>query len=79
MSTDDLKERMITALKNDKKDILYTYLNNGEIRLAFGDKINFINYLKTSNYLEYEIVGEFRWTKIIMKFLVSRKTQVPMR
>ena len=57
-SIDELKNLCINALNNDKKDLIYKYLNNGDISTAFGDKKNFFNYIKTSNYLEYEILGE---------------------
>ena len=37
---------MINKLKNDKDNSIFNYLNNGDIRGAFKDKDDFINYLK---------------------------------
>ena len=48
----------INFLKNDTKDIYFTYLNNGDIKETFKTKEQFINYIETSSYLEYEILGE---------------------
>ena len=55
---DELKKLCIETLKNDKNDIIYKYLNNGDVSSRFGNKNNFINYIETSLYLEYEILGE---------------------
>jgi len=49
---------LVKFLENDKDDIYFTYLNNGDLREIFKNKANFIDYLKTSKYLEYDIVGE---------------------
>jgi hypothetical protein len=50
----ELKELAINALT----DKVFTYLNNGDIKSMFKDKENYINYIKNSNYLEYDIMGE---------------------
>tara|TARA_B100000767_G_scaffold275543_1_gene313194 strand:- start:4946 stop:10432 length:5487 start_codon:yes stop_codon:yes gene_type:complete len=55
---DQLKQMMINKLKNDKNNNVFNYLNNGDIRGAFKIKEDFINYIKNSYYLEYEITGE---------------------
>jgi hypothetical protein len=55
---DEIIELAIAFLEKDKKDIYFTFLNNGDIKETFKTKENFINYLKTSNYLEYDIIGE---------------------
>jgi len=49
---------IIKFLENDKDDIYFTYLNNGDIRETFNTKDKFIEYIKTSQYLEYDMVGE---------------------
>jgi hypothetical protein len=57
-SIDDIIKAMITFIKNDKKDLYFTYLNNGMIRTIFQTREKYIKYLETSTYLEYDIVGE---------------------
>ena len=57
-SIDDIIKAMITFIENDKKDLYFTYLNNGMIKSVFQTRENYIKYLKTSTYLEYDIVGE---------------------
>ena len=58
VTIDHIKQQLIQTLENDKTNQIYTYLNNGDISISFGDVSNFINYLKTSTYLEYDIIGE---------------------
>jgi len=49
---------VVKFLEDDKDDIYFTYLNNGDLREIFKNKKNFIEYIKTSTYLEYDILGE---------------------
>jgi hypothetical protein len=55
---DDLIDIAINFINNDVKNIYFTYLNNGDIKETFKTKEQFINYIKTSSYLEYDILGE---------------------
>ena len=55
---DQIKKIIIDFLEKDKDDIYFTYLNNGDIREIFNTKQNFIEYINTSTYLEYDILGE---------------------
>ena len=55
---ENIIENMIKFLTQDKDDIYFTYLNNGDIRNSFQDKKIFLDYIKTSNYLEYDTIGE---------------------
>ena len=49
---------LIHFLEKDKNDMYFTYLNNGDISEIFKTRENFIEYLKSSNYLEYDMIGE---------------------
>jgi hypothetical protein len=49
---------LVNFLQKDNDDIYFTYLNNGDIKEAFKTKENFIEYIKTSTYLDFEIIGE---------------------
>ena len=55
---DNIIESVVDFLNKDKNDIYFTYLNNGDIAEAFKNKDQFIDYIKTSNYLEYDMIGE---------------------
>jgi hypothetical protein len=57
-SIDELIDKMIKFIEADKDSRYFTYLNNGNICESFKERKNFIDYLKTSNYLEYDIIGE---------------------
>jgi len=54
----ELLETIINFINNDTHNIFYTYLNNGDIAESFKNKQDFIEYIKNSNYLEYDIIGE---------------------
>ena len=58
ITIDDIKEKMIKFLKNDTEDRYFTSLNNGDIRETWKTKENYINFIKDSNYLEYDTIGE---------------------
>jgi len=55
---DLIKEKMIDTIMKDIKDIIFTSLNNGDIKSMFTTRETFIKYLQTSNYIEYDIIGE---------------------
>jgi hypothetical protein len=58
ISIEEIIKKCINFLEKDTSDIYFTYLNNGDIKESFKTKKQFIGYLKNSNYLEYDILGE---------------------
>lgn len=59
ITIDNIKDKLIDFIKKDKDEIYFTYLNNGDIKLSFNNKkSDYINYINSSNYLGYDIVGE---------------------
>ena len=58
VSIESIVESMTKFVEKDKDNKYFTYLNNGNICESFKERNNFIDYLKTSNYLEYDLVGE---------------------
>jgi hypothetical protein len=54
LTIEDVKKKAIDAIN----DSIFTYLNNGDIKSMFKDKEDFITYIRNSNYLEYDILGE---------------------
>ena len=65
----DIINLMINFLVNDKDDIYFTFLNNGDIKEMFKTKKNYIEYIKNSEYLEYDIIGEL----ISLPGLITKK------
>ena len=57
-SIDELKEIIINTISKDKNNMIFNYINNGDLRGAFKTREDFIEYIKNSLYLEYEIIGE---------------------
>jgi hypothetical protein len=58
ISIDNIKLKAIDIIIQDKNDIIFTSLNNGDIKNTFKNRDNFIRYLRNSNYIEYDIIGE---------------------
>ena len=58
LSIESIIDSMKKFIEKDKDNKFLTYLNNGDIVESFKTKENFIEYLTTSNYLEYDIIGE---------------------
>jgi glycosyltransferase involved in cell wall biosynthesis len=58
ISIDELINKLVKFLENDKDNIIFTYLNNGDICELFKTKENYINYIKSSSNLDYDTIGE---------------------
>jgi hypothetical protein len=74
----------INTLKNDKQNNIFIYLNNGTIAESFKTKDNYINYINTSNYLEYDIVGELSAIPNVLspngiKFFIFNKKTITIK
>lgn len=78
----DLIKMMIDFIKTDKNDKYFTFLNNGDIKESFITRENFIEYLESSNYLEYDITGELLGIpnvlskKGILYYVIEKQTTV---
>ena len=80
-SIDELKDIIIDFLKKDKDDKYFTYLNNGDIKQTFTTKDNYIKYISSSQYLEYDIIGEIVslpnvLTKLGINFYILEKKNI---
>uniref|UniRef100_A0A6C0EDD6 Early transcription factor VETF large subunit n=1 Tax=viral metagenome TaxID=1070528 RepID=A0A6C0EDD6_9ZZZZ len=58
LSIELIIEKFIDFLQKDKNNKYFTYLNNGLISESFKNKEKYIEFIKISNYLEYDIIGE---------------------
>jgi len=82
LSIETIIEKIIQFLENDKTNNYYTYLNNGDIATSFKSKNEYINYIKNTNYLEYDIIGELIalpnviTTKGINFFIINKETYI---
>lgn len=66
MSYDTLKSKLILALENDKKLKLFTSLNNGDIRGQFSSIQEYINFIKTNNALDFELLDDLISTEEVV-------------
>jgi len=80
ISIETIINKIIKFLENDSTNNYYTYLNNGDIATTFKTKEEYINYIKNTNYLEYEIIGELISipnmisSKGIIFFIINKET-----
>lgn len=51
-------KRCIEILEKDNEDILFTSLNNGDIKTQFKNRIDYINFIKKNYYLDYPIISD---------------------
>ena len=58
ITIENIIDILVKWLEKDDNDIYFTYLNNGDIKETFKTREAYIDYIKTSNYLEYDIIGE---------------------
>ena len=58
ISIENIINLLVEFLEKDTHDIYFTYLNNGDIKETFKTREAYINYIKTSQYLEYDMIGE---------------------
>ena len=56
-SIENIKNKCIEIIKKDNSNI-FTWLNNGDIKSMFHTKEKYIEFIKESNYLGYDIIGE---------------------
>lgn len=52
----NLVGKIINIIENDKNDLIFTSLNNGEIKTVFGSREKYIAYLKKIDNIEFENV-----------------------
>lgn len=58
ISVEKIKEIMVDKIKNDSFDVLFTALNNGDIKSMFKTKEKLIHYIENGN-LDYETFNHF--------------------
>ena len=82
---EEIKNKMIKFMKDDKDDKYFTFLNNGDIKTAFSTRENFIQSISNSNYLEYDIIGELLSIpgvidpKGIFVYILEKRTKIIKR
>ena len=58
ITVDELKNRLIKVLQDDKHMTVFTSLNNGDIRSRFVTIDKYIYYIQTNEYLEYQLLND---------------------
>jgi hypothetical protein len=82
ISINQIIDKLILFIQTDKENKVFTYLNNGDIAESFKTRDNFIEYIKSSNYLEYDLIGELTALpgllspKGINYYIFNKQTQI---
>ena len=82
LSIDEIKKVLIEKLEKDKNDLLFTTINSGDIRTQFKTRENFINFIKTNEYLGYDIISDFVSKKNVLSenginlYIFEKKVQI---
>ena len=80
-SIDNIKNKCIEIMEKDNGNI-FTWLNNGDIKSMYRTKDKYIDFIKNSNYLGYDIVGELLTLpkvlseKGITYFIIKKKIKI---
>ncbi|AYV84232.1 MAG: early transcription factor VETF large subunit [Hyperionvirus sp.] len=53
----DLKEKVILSLEQDRNDLIFTSLNNGDIKTQFSSRDKYIEFIKYNAYLDFDIMN----------------------
>ncbi|VBB18004.1 early transcription factor VETF large subunit [Yasminevirus sp. GU-2018] len=48
-----IKKAIVTTIENDRTEQVFTSLNCGDIKTQFGTRENYINFINSSNYLDF--------------------------
>lgn len=69
LSIEQIKKKMVAALENDKGNLIFTSLNNGDIRTQFKTTNTYIEYIKNNRFIDYNLVNDLICTPgVIRKF-----------
>jgi hypothetical protein len=58
LSIEQIKKKMVFALENDKNALIFTSLNNGDIRTQFKTIDAYIEYIKNNRFIDYNLVND---------------------
>jgi len=57
MELSELKNKIISSLTKDKNDMLFTALNNGDIKTSFGKRDKYIEFIQNSSGIKFEAIN----------------------
>jgi len=75
ITTDELKNSLVTVLEKDKKMKLFNSLNNGDIRSQFSSVQEYINFIKVNNSLDYELLDDLISIKYKLNIFIFVKEE----
>jgi hypothetical protein len=58
LTANEIKEKLVNVLEKDKKEEIFTSLNNGDIKTRFETIDNFIDFIKYNEYLDIMLLHD---------------------
>ena len=58
MDINTIRTSIISTLDNDRTEQIFTSLNCGDIKTQFSTRENYINFIKTSSYLDFLMIKD---------------------
>ena len=56
ISVNEIIEKIVKALQQDTTDLIFISLNNGDIKTQFGSREKYIEFIKTSKYIDFDTI-----------------------
>jgi hypothetical protein len=75
ISSDELKNSLTELLEKDKKMKIFNSINNGDIRSQFNSIDEYINFIKTNNSLDYELLDDLISIKYNLNIFIFVKDE----
>jgi len=67
LSINEIIDKMIKALENDTKNLIFTSLNNGDIRTQFKTIEEYIFYIKHNEFIDFKYINDLLCTPGIIR------------
>jgi len=67
MTIDDILHKLVYAIEHDKHNLLFTSLNNGDIRNNFRTAASYVEYLKNVEFIDYLLINDLVCTPGVIR------------
>lgn len=57
ITADEIRKKIINMLESDNNEQIFTSLNNGNIKTAFGTRQSYIEFIMTSEFVDFDMIN----------------------
>ena len=58
ITIEDIKKKIINTLKKNSNNLIFTSLNNGDIKTQFKTSKEYISFIENSSFIDYDIIND---------------------